>query len=68
MDGATIIAIISVSGSVLSGCIVSLFHSLSLSRCVLIDCLCFKCERDVLSENTYREEQNEERNNNHENV
>ncbi len=61
MEGATIIAIISVSATALSGIITSLFHSMSLSRCTNIECGCFSCERDVLSEDTYRAEQVESR-------
>tara|TARA_A100001201_G_scaffold142615_2_gene141309 strand:- start:2209 stop:2412 length:204 start_codon:yes stop_codon:yes gene_type:complete len=62
MEGATIIAIISVSATALTSTITALFHSMSLSRCTNIECGCFKCERDVLSEDTYRAEQVEARN------
>ena len=58
---AGIIAILSVAGGVLTGLITTLFHSMSLSRCKNIDCCCFKCDREVLSEETYRAEQVEAR-------
>ena len=60
METAGIIAIISVSATALGGFITALFHSLSLSRCSSIDCLCFKCKREVLSESTYNEQSNRE--------
>ena len=60
METAGIIAIISVSATALGGFITALFHSLSLSRCSEIDCFCFKCKREVLSENTYNEQSNRE--------
>ena len=56
MEAAAIIAIISVSATAGGAFITALFHSLSLSRCSQIDCLCFKCKREVLSEDTYKEE------------
>jgi hypothetical protein len=62
MEGATIIAIISVSATAFTGIITALFHSMSLSRCTIIDFGCCKCEREVLSEDTYRAEQVEARN------
>jgi len=61
MEVAGIIAILSVAGGVLTGLITTLFHSMSLSRCKNIDCCCFKCDREVLSEETYRAEQVEAR-------
>ena len=59
MEVAGIIAILSVAGGVLTGLINTLFHSMSLSRCKNIDCCCVKCDREVLSEDTYRTEQTE---------
>ena len=56
-----IIAIISISGTVIATLITTCFHSMSLSRCRNIDCFCFKCDRNVLSEETYRAEQVESR-------
>ena len=61
MEVAGIIAILSVAGGVLTGLITTIFHSMSLSRCKNIDCFCFKCDREVLSEETYRAEQVEGR-------
>ena len=58
MEASAIIAIISVSATAGGAFITSLFHSLSLSRCSQIDCLCFKCKREVLSEETYSEQSN----------
>ena len=56
LDAAAIIAIISVSATAGGAFITALFHSLSLSRCSEIDCCCWKCKREVLSEDTYKEE------------
>jgi hypothetical protein len=67
MEVAGIIAILSVAGSVLTGLITTIFHSMSLSRCKNIDCCCFKCDREVLSEETYRAEQVEAREHENEN-
>ena len=61
MEVAGIIAILSVAGGVATGLITTVFHSMSLSRCKNIDCCCFKCDREVLSEETYRAEQVEAR-------
>ena len=61
MEASAIIAILMASGSVLTGFITTCFHSMSLSRCKNIDCFCFKCDRNVLSEETYRAEQVESR-------
>jgi len=60
MEASAIIAIISVSATAGGAFITALFHSLSLSRCSEIDCFCFKCKRDVLSESTYNEQSNRE--------
>jgi hypothetical protein len=56
LDAAAIIAIISVSATAGGAFITALFHSLSLSRCSEIDCCCWKCKREVLSEDTYKGE------------
>jgi hypothetical protein len=64
MEASAIIAIISVSATAGGAFITALFHSLSLSRCSSIDCFCFKCKREVLSEETYKEQSNKENNNN----
>ena len=66
MEVAGIIAILSVAGGVLTGLITTLFHSMSLSRCKNIDCCCIKCDREVLTEDTYRTEQDNLRNENQE--
>ena len=66
MEVAGIIAILSVAGGVLTGLITTVFHSMSLSRCKNIDCCCIKCDREVLSEETYRAEQVEGREHEHE--
>ena len=58
MEASAIIAIISVSATAGGAFLTSLFHSLSLSRCSEIDCFCFKCKRQVLSEETYNEQSN----------
>jgi len=64
MEASAIIAIISVSATAGGAFVTSLFHSLSLSRCSDIDCFCFKCKREVLSENTYNEQSNQDNQNN----
>lgn len=61
MEPSAIIAIISVSATAGGAFVASLFHSLSLSRCSSIDCLCFKCKREVLSEETYTEQSNNDK-------
>jgi len=55
MTGGEIVAIIALSGTVLTGLVTAIFHGSSMSRCKTIDCCCFKCERDVLqNEELYR--------------
>ena len=61
MEASAVIAILMASGSVLTGFITTCFHSMSLSRCKNIDLCCIKCDRNVLSEETYRAEQVESR-------
>ncbi len=63
MDGSAVIAIILATGSALTGLITALFHSASLSRCKNVSIFwgCCDCDRDVLSEDTYRAEQVEAR-------
>ena len=69
MEGGTIIAIILASSSALTALITAVFHSASLSRCRNVDCCwkCFVCDREVLSEQTYRAEQVEARGHQHNN-
>lgn len=52
MVGAELIAIISVSGSVLATLITTIFTSMSLSRCKNISCCydCILCDREVLND------------------
>ena len=54
MVGAELIAIISVSGSVLATLITTIFTSMSLSRCKNISCCydCILCDREVLKDET----------------
>jgi len=54
MVGAELIAIISVSGSVLATLITTIFTSMSLSRCKNISCCyeCINCDREVLKDET----------------
>ena len=61
MEPGSLIAIISVSFTSLGALLTSLFHSMSLSRCSRINCCCMGCERQVLSESTYREQENQQR-------
>ena len=50
MSGGEIVAMIAVIGSVLTGLTAAVFHGSSMSRCKHIDCCCFKCERQVLQD------------------
>jgi hypothetical protein len=68
MEASAIIAIISVSATAGAAFTTALFHSLSLSRCSEINCFCFKCKRDVLSENTYNEQSNQDNKKNEEHI
>jgi len=68
MEASAIIAIISVSATAGGAFVTSLFHSLSLSRCSVIDCFCIKCKRNVLSEETYKEQSNQDNKKNEENI
>lgn len=61
MDPAALIALISVSLTGLAAFTTSLFHSLSLSRCSEINCFCFRCKREVLSEDTYNNQSDQDR-------
>jgi len=58
MDPGSLIAIISVSFTSLGALMTGLFHSMSLSRCTKIGCCGCFCERQVLSEETYRQQEN----------
>jgi len=53
MAGAELIAIISVSGTAIVSIVTALFHGCSMSRCKKITCCCGECDRDVLSEEAY---------------
>ena len=55
MEGGTLIALILATGTAITGLITSVFHSASLSRCKKVICCCFECDREVLSEDTYRQ-------------
>ena len=63
MEGGTLIALILATGTAITGLITSVFHSASLSRCKKVICCCFECDREVLSEDTYRQEQQQMREN-----
>jgi hypothetical protein len=56
-----LVAIIAVCGSVLTGLVTAIFHGSSMSRCKTINCFCFKCEREVLQdESLYGNNQSQE--------
>ena len=56
-----IVAIIAITGTVITGLVQSIFHGTSLSRCRTVDCFCFKCEREVLQdESLYKNNNNKE--------
>jgi hypothetical protein len=59
MEGGVIIAIILAGGTTLTGLITAIFHSTSLSRCRKIKCCCIECDRDVLSEDAYLNQQSQ---------
>lgn len=61
MEPGSLIAIISVSFTSLGALLTSLFHSMSLSRCSRINCCCMGCERQVLSEEAYLQENKNQR-------
>jgi hypothetical protein len=50
MSGGEIVAMIAVVGSVLTGLTAAVFHGSAQSRCKTIDCCCFKCDREVLKD------------------
>jgi len=50
MTGGELVAILAISGTIITGIIQQVFHGTSLSRCKNIDCFCFKCEREVLKD------------------
>ena len=50
MSGGEIVAIIALAGTVITGLVQAIFHGTSLSRCKTVDCFCFKCEREVLQD------------------
>jgi hypothetical protein len=52
MTGGEIVAIIALTGTVITGLVQAIFHGTSLSRCKTVDCCCFKCEREVLQDET----------------
>jgi len=68
MEGGILIALILASASALTGIITAVFHSASLSRCKKVVCCCLECDREVLSENTYLQEQKNNNNNNNNNI
>ena len=45
-----IVAIVTISGAVLSGLIGSILYGTSLSRCKEISCCCIHCTREVLTD------------------
>ena len=52
MEASSIIAIVSVGGTVLATLITTIFTSMSLSRCKNVSCCfdCFICDREVVSD------------------
>ena len=61
LAGGEVVAIIALSGTVITGLVQAIFHGTSLSRCKTVDCFCFKCEREVLQDETLY---NDNKNNN----
>ena len=59
MISGELVSVIAISGSILTGLVTAIFHGTSLSRCKTIDCLCFKCQREVLqNEELYNQNNN----------
>jgi len=59
MTGGEIVAIIALTGTVITGLVQAVFHGTSLSRCKTVNCFCFKCEREVLQdESLYKNNDN----------
>ena len=58
MVSGELVSIIAISGSILTGLVTAIFHGTSLSRCKTIDCLCFKCQREVLQNEELYQNQN----------
>ena len=50
MVSGELVSVIAISGSILTGLVTAIFHGTSLSRCRTIDCFCFRCEREVLKD------------------
>lgn len=53
-----LVSVIAISGSIITGLVTAIFHGTSLSRCKTIDCLCFKCQREVLQNEELYQNQN----------
>ena len=69
MNGGEIVAIMAISGSVITGLVQAIFHGTSLSRCKTIACCCMRCEREVLKdEGLYNDTNNTNNNNNNNDV
>jgi len=58
MISGELVSVIAISGSILTGLVTAIFHGTSLSRCKTIDCLCFKCQREVLQNEELYQNQN----------
>lgn len=60
IETSGVVAIILASSSAVVGIVTAIFHSASLSRCKKIICCfgCFDCDREVLSEEIYAQENN----------
>lgn len=58
MVSGELVSVIAISGSILTGLVTAIFHGTSLSRCKTIDCLCFKCQREVLQNEELYQNQN----------
>ena len=68
MNGGEIVAIMAISGSVITGLVQAIFHGTSLSRCKTIACCCMRCEREVIQdESIYLNDNNNNNNNNNNN-
>ena len=63
MTGGEIVAIIALTGTVVTTLVAAIFQGAAMSRCKKISCCCFECDREVLQNedlyNTKRENDDE---------
>jgi len=61
MTGGEIVAIIALTGTVVTTLVAAIFQGAAMSRCKKISCCCFECDREVLqNEELYKTNQKRE--------